>query len=55
MFKMTMPNFDGTGPDGQGAFTGRGKGKCPDKTNQKKTLKTNKKGGDYARNGWNRS
>lgn len=27
-----MPNQDGTGPMGQGAQTGRGKGPCADKT-----------------------
>lgn len=25
-----MPNFDGTGPQGQGPKTGRGMGKCND-------------------------
>ncbi|HFC10612.1 MAG TPA: hypothetical protein ENJ75_00220 [Candidatus Kaiserbacteria bacterium] len=24
-----MPNFDGTGPDGKGPQTGRGRGYCP--------------------------
>jgi hypothetical protein len=24
----TMPNFDGTGPQGQGSYTGRGQGSC---------------------------
>lgn len=30
-----MPNFDKTGPQGQGSMTGRGQGKCvEDKNNQ---------------------
>lgn len=28
-----MPNRDGTGPNGQGALTGRGMGDCVDKEN----------------------
>lgn len=32
-----MPRFDGTGPDGKGPMTGRGRGNCVDtKLNQKK-------------------
>lgn len=26
-----MPNLDGTGPNGEGPMTGRGRGKCQDK------------------------
>jgi hypothetical protein len=33
-----MPNFDGTGPQGQGAMTGRKRGRCRDK----QTTKTEK-------------
>ena len=33
-----MPNFDGTGPQGQGAMTGRKKGRC----NITKTTQTEK-------------
>lgn len=28
-----MPNFDGTGPTGQGAMTGRRRGRCRDSKN----------------------
>ncbi|MBX3007325.1 MAG: DUF5320 domain-containing protein [Melioribacteraceae bacterium] len=43
-----MPNLNGTGPQGQGAMTGRGKGRCsstqknqPDKTTEKATDSAN--------------
>lgn len=29
-----MPNFDGTGPRGQGSMTGRGMGKCKETDNK---------------------
>lgn len=31
-----MPNRDGTGPDGKGPKTGRGKGNCKPKTKKPK-------------------
>jgi len=31
-----MPNQDGTGPQGKGSKTGRGMGKCGQKTNSQK-------------------
>ena len=34
-----MPNFDGTGPKGQGAMSGRKKGRCKD-TKTKQTEKS---------------
>lgn len=31
-----MPNFDGTGPQGQGSLTGRRRGRCRDNENSNK-------------------
>ena len=39
-----MPGRNGTGPDGEGARTGRGLGNCTPKANDDKTLDENRQG-----------